>query len=58
MVGRKLVGRRRTHWQVMELLLLLLLLMAQLRGRGTHLLPMVTRQRGLDRGGIERRHHC
>lgn len=53
-----MVGRRRTHWQVMELLLLLLLLMAQLRGRGTHLLLMVTRQRGLDRGGIERRHHC
>lgn len=56
MVGRKL-ARRRTHWQVMKLLLLLLL-MAQLRGRGTHLLLlMVTRQRGLDRG-IERRYHC
>lgn len=54
MVGRKLVARRRTHWQVMKLLLLL---MAQLRGRGTHLLLMVARQRGLDRR-IERWYHC
>lgn len=53
MVDRKL-ARRRTHWQVMKLLLLLMV--AQLAGWGTHLLLVVGRHWRLRRG-IVRRHH-